>query len=202
SILRLFDAQNGDAIWHSENLGGGGCQGILQLASGGRAMYIAIMSNGSILAFDAQTREEIWSLESGISNAAIAYIPHGEAGAELAVYAYGAGIQFFDLETLAPLRLIEDGLYNIGGLIQPSNGSIHDLIVHLDGAITIVDGISGAIRARSEKFGFPASRNIALFENPDGSTLIGSSSSVATFTHRLVGIGDSVFVNGFEPPSH
>jgi hypothetical protein len=206
--LWLLDAHNGDTLWHSEVPDGGHCVATLQLTTAGRPQFVALMSSGHITAFDAETHEQSWVLTSGDGAwpavNGMAYLPHGAEGPELAVYD-SHGIQFFDLETRTPLRLIQNEfLYEMQGLAQPSEGSIYDLIVPVDGTIAIVDGITGAVRARSTEYGYQASsrNHLKLFKNPDGSTLIGTGTHVATFTHRLEGIGDSIFFNDFDLPNH
>jgi outer membrane protein assembly factor BamB len=199
--LRQFDARNGNLLWESGAVDDGDCIGTLQLEIAGRVQLVALMSPASIVAFDAETHEESWRLEPDIEFDGAAYLPHGENGPELAVYDWQGKLQFFNLETRALLREYQsEDLFYMQGLAQPADGLIQDLIVPLKGAIAIVDGLTGLVRARSEQFGYgPSNRSpIKLYEDADRSTLIGIGTYVATFTHRLIGVGDSVFVGNFD----
>lgn len=197
--LRLFDAATRAQIWASVTMSDN-CGGAMQLTSGGNKQLVAVLSE-ALRAYDAQTHLLSWSLPfpSGIFGAS--YLEHGAAGAELAVFSE-YGITFFDVETRNQLReLVLPDLYPIQAVAQAAGVSIRDLVVAGNGKLVVLDGITGAVKATSAALGLNAGLNnqVALRANPDGSVLVGLGSDVAVFSHRLDGLSDEIFTDGFDP---
>lgn len=194
--LRMFSAGDQSQIWSSVAMTGI-CRGALQMTSNGNQQLVAILSGG-LRAYDAQSHLLSWSLPQPFGLTGATYLPHGVSGPELALF-NDSGITFYDAESRNMLRELSFQ-YPVQAVAQPSGSSIHDLAVTLNGKLYVVDGITGAIGASSESLGQNAGlfNQLALYGNPDGSTLIAAGSDVAVSTYRLNGLSDAIFANGFE----
>jgi hypothetical protein len=199
SRLRLFSTTDQSQIWSSVAMSGD-CQGALQVTTGGNRQLVAVLTN-ALRAYDAQTHLLSWSLPYSNGMTGASYLPHGVAGAELALFGPYA-ISFFDAETRGLLR--EFSLPNqsaIQAVVQPPGASIHDLVVTYDGKLHAFDGVSGTISASSEPLGLNAGQynQLPVYADVDGSVRVAAGSDVAVSTYRLTGLSDAIFANGFEP---
>ncbi|MEO7936902.1 MAG: PQQ-binding-like beta-propeller repeat protein [Dokdonella sp.] len=201
SKLRQFDMLNQSQQWASITMSGD-CEGSMQMTTGGRKQLVAVLSSG-LRAYDAETHLLSWSLPIPVEINGARFIPHGENGAEIAVFSKWT-INFFDAETRAHLReLSYVDMQPIQGISQAQGSSIHELVVAINNKLHLVDGATGELKASTEPLGFHAGQfnQIATGTRTDGSIEIGIGSDVAAFTYRLDGRSDAIFANGFDSAS-
>lgn len=196
--LRLLDTTTRLQTWSSVAMSGD-CRGAMPMTTGGHLQLVAVLT-GALRAYDAQTHLLSWSIpfQSGLSGAT--YLPHGATGPEIALF-NDYSISFYDAQSRALLRELSFSTDNpVQAIVQTASASIHDLVVTVNGKLRVLDGITGETRTTSEPVGRNAGlgNQLAVFENPDGSALIASGSDVAVFTHRLDGLLDAIFANGFD----
>lgn len=144
--LQVFSGIDGHPLWTSVQMGSGfaSIDGVLVTgaASDPSSELIAVLP-GSLRAYNIQTRLLDWTLLVAADGAT--YIPFGAAGAEIAVFQHSGSVTFYDAVTQTYLRAFT--LSAPVNAIAPLNGEIGKLLVASDGAIDLVDGVTGTVMA-------------------------------------------------------
>lgn len=198
SRIRQYDVSTRLQIWQSVAMTRS-CVGAMQVDVGSGNQIVAVLTGG-LRAYDVQTHLLSWSLPSPYTLTGAAYVPNGDSGPELALLDEG-GITFYDAESRAELRRISPGgLLWPWSVTQSPGASIRELVITGGDRMGIVDGLTGEVRAISGPLGDrPGLRNqVATLDASDGSILLASGSAVAVAIHRLDGLSDSIFSDGFE----
>jgi outer membrane protein assembly factor BamB len=200
--LRLFNAADQSQTWSSVAMSAD-CRNAMQMPSDGSTQLVAVLSGG-LRAYDAQTHLLSWSLPFANGMRGATYIARGVTGPELAVFSDNDVIAFYDAETRAFLRYLQNPEFDpIQAIAQPAGASIHDLVAGMNNRLYSIDGVSGAISASSAVIGNNVGQfnQLAIYNDVDGSALIGAGSEVGVSTYRLSGLSDAIFRSGFESTS-
>lgn len=192
----VFSGIDGHLLWQSPTLGtiqakANGIFAVDDEASGGE---LVIALDDGLRAFSRATGLLTWTL--AVESNSVSFVPQGIAGPELVVLSEHGQVTIFDYESRSFLRSFM--------LPQPRaltalGGDVTNLVAAADGALVLVDGTDGTVRATTGHYDGmnQLMTPLSTAQRSPSSWIVagGSDTMIARFRIHLT---DQVFLDGFE----
>lgn len=205
--IQVFSGSNGELLWSAPLIGANFMRlnDVLvapRSAQNTSGALIALLPE-QLIAYDGRTGAQIWQFTPDIAVDGGAYIPHGAAGPEIALFARtqeGGQLLFYDARTRTLIR--QHRLDREPRSLDILGGTIQRMLVAFDDSISIIDGVTARVSASADNIGrFSGSSyvngQIAVSSATADQAIVAVATEAAVTRFRVT-LHDALFSNGFD----